>query len=208
MNSKRAKTPQPHQGPGVVRIISGRWKGRRLPVLTAEGLRPTTDRVKETLFNWLMTDIDGSRVLDCFSGSGSLALEALSRHAAFATLIELDAKAAKLLQQHLMTLACSNANVIAKNCLTVLSTPPSQPYDVVFIDPPFRQNLVLPCIQALDTQGWLANEALIYVECEKELDLSSIPSHWRLLKEKVAGQLSYRLYQAMSKPTPAETSTT
>ncbi len=101
----RTSTAPTHQGPGFVRLISGKWKGRRLPVLDAQGLRPTSDRVKETLFNWLMQDVAGSTVLDCFAGSGSLGLEALSRYADFVLLLEKDAKAATLLKQHLNTLA-------------------------------------------------------------------------------------------------------
>jgi 16S rRNA (guanine966-N2)-methyltransferase len=196
MKSRRTPQPPPaHGGTGFVRIISGQWRGRKLPVLNAEGLRPTTDRVKETLFNWLMADTAGSTVLDCFSGSGSLALEALSRHAAFATMLELDKTAVRQLQQHLLTLKCDNAEVVATNCLQYLQQPAHRPYDLVFIDPPFRQDLALPCAAHLEQHGWLAPEALIYLECEKELNVASLPAHWRLLKESIAGQLAYRLYQ-------------
>lgn len=196
MKSRRPAAHAPgHNGPGFVRIISGQWRGRRLPVLNAEGLRPTTDRVKETLFNWLMQDTAGRTVLDCFSGSGSLALEALSRHASFATLLELDKTAVRQLQQHLQTLQCNNAEVIAGNCLTYLQQQAKRRYDLVFLDPPFRQNLLLPCAALLEQQQWLSDDALIYVECEKELAVMQLPGNWRLLKESVAGQLAYRLYQ-------------
>jgi len=196
MKSRRSPQPPPaHGGTGFVRIISGLWRGRKLPVLNAEGLRPTTDRVKETLFNWLMADTAGSTVLDCFSGSGSLALEALSRKAAFATLLELDKSAVRQLQQHLLTLKCADAEVIATNSLLYLQQPARRSYDLVFIDPPFRQNLALPCAALLEQQGWLTPEALIYLECEKELPVAGLPPNWRLLKESIAGQLAYRLYQ-------------
>lgn len=188
---------QQHGGPGVVRIISGQWKGRKLPVLDVQGLRPTTDRVKETLFNWLMQDIHGKRVLDCFSGSGSLALEALSRHASSALLLEFDSTAAKQLNKHLQTLQCDNAQVLQVDTLQFLAKPPSQTFDLVFIDPPFRKNLVSPCCQLLE-QGWLSADALIYIECEKELAASALPSNWRIIKEKIAGQLAYRLCQRMT----------
>lgn len=180
--------------PGQVRIISGKWRGRKLPVANTEGLRPTTDRVKETLFNWLMHDIDGATVLDCFSGSGSLALEALSRHAAFASLIERDTTLAKTLQQNLNRLECQNAEVISSDCLQFLQTKASRQYSVVFIDPPFRKALAQPCCQLLEQQQWLTDEALIYLETEKELLLTDLPQNWRLLKEKIAGQLAYRLF--------------
>ncbi len=161
-------------------MISGQWRGRRLPVLDAAGLRPTTDRVKETLFNWLMQETAGRTVLDCFSGSGSLALEALSRQAEFATLLELDKTAVRQLQQHLLTLKCQQAEVIQTNALQYLQQPARRQYDLVFLDPPFRQQLLLPAAELLEQQGWLAADALIYLECEKELSLASLPGHWRL----------------------------
>ena len=181
--------------PGEVRVISGKWRGRKLAVLDAEGLRPTTDRVKETLFNWLMHDISGAKVLDCFAGSGSLAIEALSRHAASATLIERDPVLARQLKLNLQKLQCSEAQVINQDCLSLLAAGSNTHYDVVFIDPPFRQNLALSCCQALEQQHWLSANALIYLETEKELHLTQLPPNWRLLKEKIAGQLAYRLYQ-------------
>ena len=110
--AKGRSTAPAHQGPGFVRLISGKWKGRRLPVLDAAGLRPTSDRVKETLFNWLMQDVAGSTVLDCFAGSGSLGLEALSRYADFVLLLEKEAKAATLLKQHLKSLGSDQAEVL------------------------------------------------------------------------------------------------
>lgn len=198
LSSRRPSGPaeanSAHGGPGEVRIISGQWKGRKLPVLNVQGLRPTTDRVKETLFNWLMQDVAGRQVLDCFSGSGSLAFEALSRHASSALLIELDAKAAKQLQQNLGRIQCSNATVVNASCLTYLNKPATCQFDLVFLDPPFRQGLLLPACQQLAQHGWLAADALVYVEAEKELALTDLPENWRLLKEKVAGQLAYRLF--------------
>lgn len=181
--------------PGAVRIISGKWRGRKLPVMDAEGLRPTTDRVKETLFNWLMHDIADSNVLDCFAGSGSLAFEALSRFAAEATLVEREPALARLLQQNLKQLGCDNANVVNQDCLRYLQQPAVKQYHIVFIDPPFRQGLAQPCCQALEQYNWLQPNALIYLETEKELPLTAIPASWVLLKEKIAGQLAYRLWQ-------------
>ena len=181
--------------PGEVRIISGSWRGRKLAVLNAEGLRPTTDRVKETLFNWLMLDIDGATVLDCFAGSGSLGFEALSRHAKHCTLLERDKAATAQLLQNQQKLGCGNANIINTDSLSWLKQAAKRQYDVVFIDPPFRKDLALPCCQLLEQQQWLATPALIYLETEKELDVAALPANWRLVKEKVAGQLAYRLYQ-------------
>lgn len=181
--------------PGEVRVISGKWRGRKLTVLDADGLRPTSDRVKETLFNWLMHDIDGANVLDCFSGSGSLAIEALSRYASHATLIERELPLAKNLTKNLASLKCDNANVVNKDCLSWLANTATQQYNVVFIDPPFRKDLAINCCQALEKNNWLTENALVYLETEKELKVAELPVNWRLLKEKIAGQLAYRLYQ-------------
>ncbi|WP_213996161.1 16S rRNA (guanine(966)-N(2))-methyltransferase RsmD [Arsukibacterium sp.] len=188
--SARSKTGQP----GFVRIISGQWRGRRLPVADVTGLRPTTDRVKETLFNWLMHDINDSIVLDCFSGSGALAFEALSRYAGFTSLIEKDPAQAKRLQTLLASFNVTEAEVINIDCLRFLAQPASRQYQIVLVDPPFRQNLALPCCQLLEQNGWLSENALIYLETEKELPIADIPANWSLLKEKIAGQLAYRLW--------------
>ncbi|WP_417344459.1 16S rRNA (guanine(966)-N(2))-methyltransferase RsmD [Ferrimonas sp.] len=184
-------------GSGQVRIISGRFRGRKLPVSDLQGLRPTTDRVRETLFNWLQGDTLDARVLDCFAGSGALGLEALSRYAASVTLMELDKGAASQLKRNLTTLGADNARVIQGDTRALLQQG-GQPQDLVFVDPPFRQGLVAPVLALLEQENWLADHALIYVETESELSLEEIPPHWTLLKEKVAGQVAYRLFQRES----------
>lgn len=178
-----------------MRIIAGQWRSRRLPIHDLDGLRPTTDRVRETLFNWLANDIVNARVLDCFAGSGALALEALSRYAAYAKIIELQRSAALQLKDNLNTLKCDKAEVLNADILVVLQRVCDQGFDVVFIDPPFRKGLAEQTIQLLDSQAWLNDGALIYVEIESELTTLTIPSSWKALKEKTAGQVSYRLYQ-------------
>jgi 16S rRNA (guanine966-N2)-methyltransferase len=159
----------------------------------AEGLRPTTDRVKETVFNWLMPYIHGVNCLDCFAGAGSLGFEALSRGAAQVTLLELNNAAAKQLQKNKQLLNASNVIVTNINSLDFLKSSTKQHYDLVFIDPPFRGGLVTQVAELLN-QGWLAKQALIYVEMEVEKSLQ-LPKNWQLLKEKVAGQVAYRLFQ-------------
>ena len=180
---------------GQVRIIAGQWRSRRLPIHDLEGLRPTTDRVRETLFNWLSGDLVGARVLDCFGGSGALALEALSRYAKYAKVFELQASAAKQLQQNLVTLKCETADVIQGNSLSLLAQAPDEGFDVVFIDPPFRKNLAEQSITLLSEHNWLNENAQIYVETESELAQLTVPVDWVQLKEKKAGQVIYRLYQ-------------
>jgi len=178
---------------GSIRIIAGKHRGRKLPVLMADGLRPTTDRVKETVFNWLMPYMHKAHCLDCFAGAGSLGFEALSRGAEQVTLIELNKAAAKQLQTNKALLKADKLTIKHSDALKFLSNKPEQTFDVVFIDPPFRQNLVSQTARLL-TQGWLNKQALIYVEMEAEGE-QVLPDNWQLLKEKLAGQVVYRLYQ-------------
>jgi 16S rRNA (guanine966-N2)-methyltransferase len=181
---------------GNIRIIAGKHKGRKLPVLMAEGLRPTTDRVKETVFNWLMPYIHNANCLDCFAGAGSLGFEALSRGASQVTLIELNSSAAKQLQTNKQLLQANNLIIINTNSLDFLTSTDKTLYDLVFIDPPFRENLVTQTAELLN-DGWLANQALIYVEMEINSS-QQLPKNWQLLKEKFAGQVTYRLFQYTS----------
>lgn len=178
---------------GSIRIIAGKHRGRKLPVLMAEGLRPTTDRVKETVFNWLMPYIHNANCLDCFAGAGSLGFEASSRGAAYVTLIELNKTATKQLQANIKLLNADNVIVTNTNSLDFLKSSAKQHYDLVFIDPPFREDLVTKTAELLNN-GWLADQALIYVEMEINSN-QPLPNNWQLLKEKVAGQVAYRLYQ-------------
>ena len=192
---QQLKTTKNHAKMGAIRIIAGKHRGRKLPVLMADGLRPTTDRTKETLFNWLMPYINNSNCLDCFAGAGSLSFEALSRGARNITLIELDKAAAKQLNENKKLLNASNINVINNNALKFLAQPTAEQYDIVFIDPPFYKGLAEQAL-ALVNNGWLNKNALIYVEVESNASTPSLPDDWLLLKEKVSGQVAYRLYQA------------
>jgi 16S rRNA (guanine966-N2)-methyltransferase len=178
---------------GSIRIIAGKHRGRKLPVLMAEGLRPTTDRVKETLFNWLMPYIHNAHCLDCFAGAGSLGFEALSRGAVKVTLIELNKAAAKQLLANKQLLKSNDVIVCNDNALNYLKAPTSDKFDLVFIDPPFRQNLISNTCELLESD-WLTEQALIYIEMEAEGN-QPLPENWLLLKEKIAGQVAYRLYQ-------------
>jgi 16S rRNA (guanine966-N2)-methyltransferase len=178
---------------GHIRIIAGQHRGRKLPVLMANGLRPTTDRVKETVFNWLMPYIQDANCLDCFAGSGGLGFEAISRGASSAILVELNKSAAQQLNDNKALLKASNIRVIQQNALNFLHNN-QQAYSLVFIDPPFRKGLAQKAAELLVEKG-LTDEALIYVEMEADDNLQIMPSHWHLLKEKVAGQVIYRLYQ-------------
>ncbi|ATC83587.1 MULTISPECIES: 16S rRNA (guanine(966)-N(2))-methyltransferase RsmD [Pseudoalteromonas] len=181
---------------GFIRVISGQFRGRKLPVKNVEGLRPTTDRIKETVFNWLMQDTRDATVLDCFAGSGGLGFEALSRFAKSTTFIELDASAAKQIEQNISTLKLENAQVKHTNSLSYLEQKnTNSPFNLVFVDPPFRKNLAQSSCDLLENNQWLSEDALIYVEVETELSSFSQPDNWLLIKEKKAGQVFCRLYQ-------------
>lgn len=186
--SKKSQSPPA----GQIRIIGGQWRGRKLPVANCEGLRPTTDPVRETLFNWLAPVIRGAHCLDCFAGSGALGLEALSRYAASATLLEYQRPAARQLEKNLALLQ-GNGRVINTNALSWLAGN-GQPFDVVFLDPPFRKGLLAETVTLLEQRGWLADEAWIYLEAEAESAAVDVPTNWRLYREKSAGQVVYRLY--------------
>ncbi|HGK7504255.1 16S rRNA (guanine(966)-N(2))-methyltransferase [Kluyvera cryocrescens] len=180
-------------GSGQIRIIGGQWRGRKLPVPDSPGLRPTTDRVRETLFNWLAPSMVDARCLDCFAGSGALGLEALSRYAASTTLLEMERHVAQQLQKNLATLKAEHGKVVNTNTLTYLNQS-GTPHDVVFVDPPFRKGLLEETLNLLEVNGWLADSALIYVESEVENGMPPVPADWELHREKIAGQVAYRLY--------------
>jgi len=164
-----------------------------LPVKDVEGLRPTTDRVKETIFNWLAPHVRGVRCLDLFAGSGGLGLEALSRYAEQVTLVEMDKGAADQIRKNLTALGSSKGLVIQSDAVSWLQGP-ATPFDLVFLDPPFRRELLPRVCDLLEQHGWLAPDALIYLEREKEMADLALPASWQLLKDKQAGQVCYQLY--------------
>ncbi|USD41004.1 16S rRNA (guanine(966)-N(2))-methyltransferase RsmD [Vibrio sp. SCSIO 43135] len=191
---RQQNTSQKKPSTGFVRIISGLWRGRKLPVHDAEGLRPTTDRVKETVFNWLAQDVPQAKCLDLFAGSGGLGFEAASRQAEHVTLVELNPTAFKQIQSNIAALKADNLSVTNSDALAFLKQP-GTPQHVVFIDPPFRKGLLNETVALLEQNNWLAEGAMIYIETEKELALEGIPEHWHLYREKSAGQVSYRLFE-------------
>ncbi|WP_348708661.1 16S rRNA (guanine(966)-N(2))-methyltransferase RsmD [uncultured Pseudoalteromonas sp.] len=194
--NRQTKAANNKSSNGFIRIISGQFRGRKLPVKDVQGLRPTTDRIKETVFNWLMQDTRGAAVLDCFAGSGGLGFEALSRFAERAVFFELDKGAANQLQENISTLKLDNAAIKQGNSLSLLDqNTQNEQFDLIFVDPPFRQNLAEKSCFLLEKNNWLSAQALIYVEVESELSDLDTPDNWMLLKEKTAGQVICRLYQ-------------
>ena len=193
-NSKPQK--QTSKAMGEVRVIAGLWRGRKLPVLNAEGLRPTTDRVKETLFNWLMMDVANARCLDCFSGSGALGIEALSRQAQAVFFLERFASAAQQLKKNLASLKTDKGTVINTDTLAYLAQKNNDtPFDIIFIDPPFHHQFVPQILPLLQQNNWLAENALIYVETEKNHPPLPLAENWQIIKEKSAGMVTSRLIQ-------------
>ena len=176
-----------------VRIIAGRWRGRRVAFPAIDGLRPTPDRVRETLFNWLQHEIAGTRCLDLFAGSGVLGLEALSRGAKEVVFVEQAVAAARGLVAQLKLLGgTAAAHVVEMGATRYLRTP-AAPFDIVFVDPPFAQGMLKQYVPALDAGNWLKVGALVYLEHEKAAGAPSIPQHWQMLKSKAAGEVGYHL---------------
>ena len=191
---RRAATKPGSSYPGKLRIIGGRWRGRRLSVPEAEGLRPTPDRVRETLFNWLQPYISGATCLDLFAGTGALCLEALSRGAGHVVMVEKDAHVVECLRQHVATLQALNADVVQADAVDFLRQMP-QPFDIVFLDPPFKSDLIARCAELVETNGWIKRGGLVYVEASSQVDVLPLPATWELIRSKKAGQVGYHLAQ-------------
>lgn len=187
--------PKGHSGLGQLRIIGGEWGSRKLTFPDAPGLRPTPDRVRETLFNWLAPYIAGARVLDVFTGSGALYFEALSRGAGTGLALDSNPAAIASLRQNLDTLRCTNGQVVQADALRHLETAAATPFDMVFLDPPFHKGLLASACALLESRGWLADNAWIYTESENAPSTTGLPGNWRLHREKKAGQVYYALWQ-------------
>jgi len=181
-----------------LRIIGGAWRGRRLAFPPVPGLRPTPDRVRETLFNWLAPTLVGARCLDLFAGSGALGLEAASRGAAQVVLVDSDRQVTAALREHAVRLqAGETVEVVQADALTFLDGP-ARPFDVVFLDPPFSRGLLAPCIARLEAGGWLADDGYLYLEAERHLAEPPLPTGWEIVRSKTAGQVGYHLARPRS----------
>ena len=180
-------------GRNSVRIIAGSWRGRRVNFPDIAGLRPTPDRVRETLFNWLQHSIAGTRCLDLFAGSGALGLEALSRGASEAVFVEQVPAAARVLQEQLVRLGGeSKGRVFEMGAARYLRTP-ARAFDIAFLDPPFGTNALAEYVPMLDAGNWIAPGGLVYLENERNAGIPALPAHWELLKSKSAGEVGYHL---------------
>ncbi len=195
--ARSARTPPP----GQFRIIGGDWRRRRLSFPARPGVRPTGDRVRETLFNWLQAVIAGARCLDLFAGSGALGLEALSRGAGGVTFVDRDPVLVTAIEDHLRHLGgAGRARCVVADALAFLDAG-GGPWDIVFLDPPFDAGLLAPAVARLD-KGLLAPEARIYLELAAAAPLPPLPAEWTLLRDARAGNVRYHLALAGPVPPP------
>ncbi len=178
---------------GQLRIVAGIWRSRLLQIADVPGLRPTPERIRETLFNWLAPSIHGAKCLDLCAGTGALGLEALSRGAGELVFVERSAVAFKTLKSNIALLGGPNADVLNLDAQQYLGGPSNRAFDIVFLDPPFAADLYDELCRLLVEQRWLADDARIYIEMDKDRPELSLPSGWQVLKNKTAGKVRYIL---------------
>jgi len=183
-----------------VRIIAGQWRGRKLNFPAIEGLRPTSDRIRETLFNWLAPVVPGAACLDLFAGSGALGFEAASRGAARVVLNDCDARVVRALQANRERLAADQVEVVAGEAYNCLAGR-DQRFDIAFLDPPFaRPDLLARGVELLSADQRLSADAYIYCETAAKAAEIQVPDDWLLIKQKRAGAVNYRLYRVSGSP--------
>lgn len=179
-----------------VRIIGGEWRGRKLTVPEVPNLRPTPDRVRETVFNWLADIIPGAHCLDAFAGSGAFGFEALSRGAAEVVMVDHSTQVVELLQQEKALFKAKNAIIYRANMPEQLKKP-NKPFDIVFLDPPYQADILLTSCFYLEEKNFLANIAYLYLEAKTALTEKELPLHWQIIKSKKAGQVAYHLIRRL-----------
>jgi 16S rRNA (guanine966-N2)-methyltransferase len=194
MHHKNKQKSKAHGSPrGRLRIVAGKWRSRLLPVADVPGLRPTSERIRETLFNWLAPTIEGARCLDLYAGTGALGIEALSRGAASVHFVENSKVAIESLRDSIATLEADNAVVRQTDALAWLAAEPATGFDVVFLDPPFATDNYEELCRLLASRGWLATGGHVYLEQDSNQQIPDLPGGWELLKEKQAGNVRYCL---------------
>ncbi len=181
-----------------MRVIAGKWRSRKLEFPDSDGLRPTSDRVRETLFNWLQERIPFAKCLDLFAGSGACGIEALSRGAGFVSFVDVSPSATAAIKRNLALLGASEFEIVCKDSLTWIAAVKKEPqsrYDVVFLDPPFASDLLARAVKAVEASGTLAEDAYIYIESAQEVSSNLLPLNWQMRKAKKAGKVHFYLYQ-------------
>jgi 16S rRNA (guanine966-N2)-methyltransferase len=177
---------------GRLRIVAGNWRSRLLDIADVEGLRPTSERVRETLFNWLAPHIPGARCLDAYAGTGALGLEALSRGARSVLFLERSRRAAQQLRRNIELLDARGATVFEGDACNYLRNAAASQYDIAFLDPPFADDLHEETCRLLSEKHLLADGAHVYLELPKGHDVT-LPQGWQILKDKTAGNVRYML---------------
>lgn len=177
---KRPRRADPSAG--HVRIIAGKWRGRKLTVAASETLRPTPDRVRETLFNWLAPYLTGASCLDLFAGTGSLGIEAVSRGAKNSVLVDFEIGTIELLKRHVEMLGADNIEVLNCDAAIWLKNSVPNPFDIIFLDPPFQRGLIEQMLDKL-TRGWLHSRSWVYLESEKLPILHLQENNWEILRQ-------------------------
>jgi 16S rRNA (guanine966-N2)-methyltransferase len=195
MTRKRSSKAGKKGQPGRLRIVAGNWRSRLLEIADVDGLRPTSERIRETLFNWLVPHIHGARCLDLFAGTGALGLEALSRGAASVDFVEQSPLAAKTLRRNIEILSAEEATVHQMDAFAYLRARRSDAFDIVFLDPPFAANALDELCRLLDGCSLLIPGALIYTEEDRHRPRIELPTNWQLLKSANAGNVRYSLVQ-------------
>ncbi len=191
------------RGMAKLRIIGGEWRGRKLEFANLPGLRPTPDRIRETLFNWLAPYTHGARCLDLYCGSGALGFECLSRGAAVVTMIDKAAAVEHSILRNRTLLACEQGQFVHADALVWLNeTNFAAPYDIVFVDPPYQQALLEPTLAALQNSHAVRQGSWIYTEAPRQTMLA-VPQQWRLHREKQAGNNRYCLFCVQEHAIPA-----
>jgi 16S rRNA (guanine966-N2)-methyltransferase len=188
---RKRGTPRSGGPPGFVRIIGGTHRGRRLVLVPDTDTRPTPDRVRETLFNWLMPALPGAHCLDLFAGTGALGLEALSRGAGESWFVERDPRVAAAIESALLALG-GRGQVVRADARRWLAAPAPRTFDLVFLDPPFAADGLAKLCTLLD-RGWLSARAWVYLETRRTNALPDLPEGWRLHRESEAGEVRFAL---------------
>lgn len=180
-----------------IRIIGGKWRSRKVSFKTKDMLRPTPDRVRETLFNWLAPYIVDSICLDLYAGSGALGLEAISRGADQVIAVEYDQENAVQLEENQKVLQATNLRVLNKNVIEWLQGSPIVA-DIVFVDPPYKLHLLEPTLNLLENNGWVRANSLIYFEQDTPFSPAALPGTWSIWRQSKAGNVYYYVAQKES----------
>jgi 16S rRNA (guanine966-N2)-methyltransferase len=182
---------------GRLRIVAGNWRSRLLDIADVPGLRPTSERIRETLFNWLAPRINAARCLDLFAGTGALGLEVLSRGARNAIFVERSAEAVRTLKENIKALGADGAVVLQMDALDYLQGKHPERFDLVFLDPPFASDMLDELCRLLDERELLAKDARVYIEQNRSNPEPKLPGGWQVLKNKTAGNVRYMLVRQM-----------